>query len=417
MTNQRGFDCKFIKDPPEAIQSECPVCLQIIRDPFQATCCGSGYCRVCIEQIEAKNNPCPSCKQTEFNIFEDKRLKRSLYTLHVYCSHQSQGCEWTGELGHFDNHLNLKPSTEKQLEGCQYTKLQCLHCSELVQRSDIPVHQTVECPKRPFRCEYCKIFVSNYKDVTINHWPVCGYYPAQCPNNCGKIIQIQFLENHIMNNCPLTVIDCDFKYAGCEVNLPRKDMSKHLKSLESMAAHLSLQAVYQRELERENKNLVSQVAKLNQDLQHLQISTPMCPIEITMPNFRHHKEANDIWCSMPFYSHPKGYKLYLRIFANGIEGSEGTHLSVGIALMKGEYDKQLKWPFRFGFKIELLSQNGDEDHYTKKLDAPPPHLQLGARVQQEERAKAGCGIKDFITHTKLSKYIKCDCIEIRVHKL
>ena len=138
----------------------------------------------------------------------------------------------------------------------------------------------------------------------------------------------QFLENHITKDCPLIIIDCDFKYAGCKVTLPRKDMSKHLQNLESMAAHLSLQAAYQRELERENRHLTSQVVKLNQDLQQLQISTPMCPVEITMPNFKHHMETNDIWYSMPFYSHLKGYKLYLWIYANGIEHTEGTHLSV-----------------------------------------------------------------------------------------
>ena len=417
MTNRRGFTCNFVNDPPGAIQSECPVCLKIIRDPFQATCCGLVCCQVCIEQIKHKNDPCPSCKQKEFDTFEDKRLKRLLYKLNVYCSHRAKGCQWMGELGHLDNHVNLKPSTEKQLEGCQYTEIQCIHCSELVQRSSLLVHQIIECPKRPFSCEYCKIFTSTYEDVTINHWSVCGYYTVQCRNNCGEILQRQDLKKHHDSDCPLTIVDCDFKYAGCEVKLPRKDMPKHLKSVESMAAHLSQQAVYQRELERENRKLTSQVAKLNRDLQQLQISTPMCPVEITMPNFKHHKESNDVWCSMPFYSHPKGYKLYLRIFANGTKDTEGTYLSVGVALMKGEYDTQLKWPFQFNFMIELLSQNGDENHYTGKIDIPPLYLQLGTRVQQEQQAKAGYGIKDFITHTKLSKYIKCDCIKIRVHKL
>ena len=380
MTDQRGFTCNFVKDPPEAIQSECPACLQIIRDQFQATCCGSGYYRVCIEQIKQKNDPCPSYKQREFDIFENKRLKQSLYTRNVYCSHQAKGCQWLGELGHLDNHLNLKPSTENQLEGCQYTEIQRIYCFELMQRSDILVHQIDECSKRPFSCEYCKIFTSDYQDVTINHWSVCDYYTVQCRNNCGEILQRQHLKNHLGNDCPLTIIDCDFKYAGCKVKLPRKDMPKHLKSVESMAAHLSQQAVYQRE---ENRKLTSQVAKLNRDLQQLQISTPMCPVEIPMPNFKHHKESNDVWCSMPFYSHPKGYKLYLRIFANGTKDTEGTHLSVGVALMKGEYDKQLKWPFQFDFMIELLSQNGDQDHYTRKIDAPPLHLHL---VQEFSRS-------------------------------
>ena len=419
MTSQHegGFVCQFVTDPPEAIQSECPVCRLIIRNPFQATCCGSGYCQACIEQIKVNNDPCPSCKQQKFNTFEDKRLKRLLYVLNVYCSHQAKGCQWKGELGQLDNHLNLNPSTEKQLEGCQYSKVQCIHCSELLQRSGILMHQINDCPKRPFSCEYCKMFTSNYQEVAIKHWSECGYYIVQCQNNCGENLQRQELKNHIDNNCPLTVVDCDFKYAGCMVTLPRKDMPEHLKNIESMATHLSQQAVYQRELERENRKLTNQVAKLNQDLQQLQISTPMCPVEITMPNFQHHKESKAVWCSMPFYSHPRGYKLYLQIFANGAKDNEGTHVSVGVALMIGEYDKQLKWPFQFDLMIELISQNREEDNHKKKIDPPLPHLQIGTRVQQEQRAKAGYEILDFVAHTKLSKYIKCDCIKIVVHKL
>ncbi len=35
-----GFDCEFLDPPPDILQTECPVCLQIIREPHQVTCCG-----------------------------------------------------------------------------------------------------------------------------------------------------------------------------------------------------------------------------------------------------------------------------------------------------------------------------------------------------------------------------------------
>ena len=105
------FVCQFVTDPPETIQSECLACRQIIRNPFQATCYGSGYCQACIEQIKL-NDPCPSCKQQKFNTIEDKSLKQLLYALNVYCSHQAKGCQWKGKLGQLDNHLNLNQSTE-----------------------------------------------------------------------------------------------------------------------------------------------------------------------------------------------------------------------------------------------------------------------------------------------------------------
>ncbi len=90
-----GFDCEFVKPPPsEYVQSECPVCLQIIREPHQVTCCGKKFCKACIEHIRAIQKPCPTCNE-EFSSFADKGLKQSLYSLKVRCSHQKDGCEWT----------------------------------------------------------------------------------------------------------------------------------------------------------------------------------------------------------------------------------------------------------------------------------------------------------------------------------
>ena len=121
--NRGGFECEFVERPPEVLQSECPVCLQIIRDPYQVTCCGYSFCRLCIERIKADNKPCPTCNENGFSDFPNKGLKRSLYAFKVRCSHQKDGCEWTGELGQLDVHLNKDPPPEKQLDGCQFTEI------------------------------------------------------------------------------------------------------------------------------------------------------------------------------------------------------------------------------------------------------------------------------------------------------
>ncbi len=77
-----GFDCEFLEPPPEhLLQSECPVCLQIIREPHQVTCCGNSFCYSCIQQVKYDNKPCPTCNQEGLSDFSDKRLKRSLYAL------------------------------------------------------------------------------------------------------------------------------------------------------------------------------------------------------------------------------------------------------------------------------------------------------------------------------------------------
>ena len=53
MDEEEGFDCEFVKKPSSDIQSECPVCLQVICEPYQVDCCGYVFCQVCIKHIKA----------------------------------------------------------------------------------------------------------------------------------------------------------------------------------------------------------------------------------------------------------------------------------------------------------------------------------------------------------------------------
>ena len=106
-----------------------------------------------------------------------------------------------------------------------------------------------------------------YEDVITNHWPLCGHYPVQCPQKCGKTLQRQYLDNHIANSCPLIVIDCDFKFVGCDKRLPCKDMHAHLNS--STVTHLSMQVAHYKKdmlrLEGENYQLREQKMEYQQN--------------------------------------------------------------------------------------------------------------------------------------------------------
>ena len=327
-----------------------------------------------------------------------------------------QGCQWIGELSQLDKHLNSNPSQEKQLEGCTFTRVKCLYCSELIQRSGIQVHQSKQCSRRPFSCVYCKSFNSNYEDVTTNHWPKCGHYPVQCTNRCRKSIKRQHLKDHISNDCPLTAVNCEFSHVGCEVKLPRKDMPAHLTN--NVVKHISLHAanykVVVSQLEEENKQLKKQVAKLTQDLKLQQICTPICPAEFTMTNFEQHKIDDDIWFSPPFYTYPKGYKMCLVIFANSYGTYDGTHIALGVHMMMGEFDDQLEWPFRGYIIIRLISQI-DDDYKVGIIDFfnLEPDNTAANRVLTEEDgiAEVGRCIHDFISHTDMQpKYLKNDSL-------
>ena len=421
--NKGGYECEFVEKPPKAFQTECPVCLLVLREPFQVTCCGYAFCRVCIERIKKDNKPCPCCNSKDFDKFEDKRLKRSLYEFKVYCTNKQQGCKWEGELGELDNHLNSNPGQQNQLDGCQFMQINCLHCEELFLRSDIQLHQETACLKRPFSCEYCNKFDSTYEDVTTNHWPVCGCYSVLCSNKCGETIERQNLETHVADVCPETIIDCDFEYTGCNVKLPRKDMPTHVK--ERTVEHLSLHAKNYKAvidtLKKENEQLKIVINQLTRDLRLQQICTPICPATIIMDEFEQHKIDDHVWPSSPFYTHPKGYKMRMVVFANGLHKVNNTHISVGLRLMKGEFDNELKWPFRGHVTIRLLSQVDDEYEDTKFAYTGFEHDIVAGRIladkEEEKMANKGQVCIDFICYTELQqKYLKNNCLRLCAHK-
>ena len=418
-----GFDCEFVKPPPsEYIQSECPVCLQIIREPHQVTCCGKKFCKACIEHIKAIKKPCPICNE-EFSSFVDKALKQSLYSLKVRCSYKKDGCEWTRELRQLDEHLNTDPQPEKQLDGCQFVEIDCIYnCGNHQQRRYIQIHQIKDCPKRPFGCEHCHDYKSTYDNVTNNHWPVCGSFPVPCPNQCGSTIQRQNIDSHVADECPLTTINCDFNHVGCAVKLPRQDMPEHLR--ENLLTHISLLATSHAKQQADIASLVEENKQLRIELAPLQQmltvnSEPIGAPVLTITNFQQYKRDGDERFSPPVYTHYQGYKICLIVNANGKGTGEGTHVTVCVYFMRGEFDDSLKWPFRGAISYQLLDQVNGKDNktHTVPYDDTVPN-ECCTRVTEGERSLNGWGALKFIAHTELEpKYLRNDTLLFQIHKV
>ena len=249
--NRGGYDCEFVTPPPDAIQTECPVCLMIPKEPCVISCpCGMEFCRECIERIKKYNKPCPLCNLTDFTFMRHHGSERYLKAQEVWCSHKQDGCKWQGKLGKLENHLD-----EGNLSGCQFVALECTNsCGEWFQRRHITLHQTEQCMKRPYSCQYCHSFQSTFKDVSQNHYQKCSQNPIACPNKCRKDpFKQQELEGHLQDQCPLTKVNCPLHYAGCVVKLPRKDMPEHMK--EAAIKHVTMLSSVTAYLLNENRAL------------------------------------------------------------------------------------------------------------------------------------------------------------------
>ena len=131
------------------------------------------------------------------------------------------------------------------------------------------------------------------------------------------------------------------------------------------------------------------------------------------PNMR----DDDSWYSPPFDTGPGGYKMRLRVYANGYGIGAGTHVSVYVCLMRGEHDDQLKWPFQSGIVIQLLNQKRDQEHIVKLLCFIDDD-ESTARVTSSGKG-IGLGFSQFIAHTRVesttrtTQYLQSDCLKWR----
>ena len=85
-----------------------------------------------------------------------------------------------------------------------------------------------------------------------------------------------------------------------------------------------------------------------------------------IPNFKQRQEdvksqkSSSIY-SPPFYTCRYGYKMCLRLYPYGDGSGKGTHLSLFIVIMRGEYDDILEWPYRHKVTFQLLNLKGGKD--------------------------------------------------------
>ena len=413
----------FVEKPSEDFY--CPVTLELNREPHQMLCCGNHLSQEAVTRLQGQ--PCPVCKERNLNTMPDKYFKRRVNEFKVRCPNKSLGCEWVGELGSLDRHLS-----QNSVEGeCQFVTVACPHsCGDTFQRCQLEGHKANDCPNRPFTCQYCD-HKSTYIKVTVEHWPICKQYPLKCPNKCGEnAIEQQHLPKHLDETCPLQVIKCEHSYAGCEVECQRQHMQTHLE--ENMKVHLNnvthtLQLKteqQQRIIDQQQKQIVALMSALTRLA--LEVKKPLAPVfvpppDIVMTDFEKHKKAGDEGYSPPFYSHIGGYKMCLRVYANGYGDGEATHVSVFCCLNRGEYDDQLKWPFHGDIRIQLLNQSRDDGHWGRTVTYDDTDEdEYAGRVVGQERA-CGLGYSQFIANTELNTenkvYLKNDSLKFRISNL
>ena len=144
-----------------------------------------------------------------------------------------------------------------------------------------------------------------------------------------------------------------------------------------------------------------------------------------MTDFEQYKRDDIDWFSPPFYSHTGGYRMCLRVHANGQDRGEGTDVSVLVHLMRGEHDDHLKWPFQGDITVQLLNQRREEEHMERTICFDDnAGSKYKSRVTGRFRAVNGWGYSKFIAHSALgynsaknTEYLRNNCLKFRVTKI
>jgi hypothetical protein len=149
------------------------------------------------------------------------------------------------------------------------------------------------------------------------------------------------------------------------------------------------------------------------------------PVTFTLDNFHERKDNNEFWLSPYFYSHKYGYKMQLKVFPNGIGEGEGTHVSIFVLIVPGEFDDLLTWPFCGIITVHLVNQRKKGCSVVHKVDYTTvdslKYREKPCLFVNEERM--GWGTFKLIAHAELGEgagaltereYLKNNCLSFCV---
>lgn len=105
--------------------------------------------------------------------------------------------------------------------------------------------------------------------------------------------------------------------------------------------------------------------------------------------------------SDPFFLGRHGYKMQLQMYPNGKDQGINGFISVFVALMKGQYDAILPWPFQYKLQFTILDQNPDlkqRQNFSISWNSTPSG---NASLRPESERNKGQGFVRFLSHEKL----------------
>ena len=209
------FELKCTEEDP--IRLMCPVCIDLLNEPYQHGCCGKRFCKKCSSKQLQK---CPWCTMFVKNRFPDTRANELVSETNIFCVKHKNGCVWTGKLKYLEGHLN---------DDCDHCQMKCPQCNNVVLIRTYKEHLDNHCvavqcgrchvwfPKKTFDCHVCPFdsmqcrlgCQSTFEHRHMKkHNSLCSKRFVKCRlfSKCGNIVQMDRMFEHF--------VECSKKYIG-----------------------------------------------------------------------------------------------------------------------------------------------------------------------------------------------------------
>ena len=202
------------------------------------------------------------------------------------------------------------------------------HCGAQLQRCLLREHEMVSCPKRPQGMHITNL-IQKVEDVTLEN----KFLRQELEAHKKEIEEIKCSKEDDL---------CKVKEAfQKELGVQQQEVGKLRRQVDELKrSHQRMYDSLRVDIEQnkvQKRKLVALEEEYNSLHTHI-MPLPLPPFYILMRNVTHYLENGYCYTSDPFYSHPGGYKMNILTDFNAV----GIHLSVGIDIVRGEFDDRLQ---------------------------------------------------------------------------
>lgn len=439
------YNWEFLAETPEKLM--CGICAELMMEPHLPTCCGQTYlCIQCVAKIRLhcdrlSGKPvCPFCRTEDFETAVDVDLQDTILNLEVRCAHRNNGCIWTGKLRDGMNHLSV---------DCIFHPVNCPNiCGKMIQRCQLEQHRKL-CPNQAVQCPFLlagcssrlrrRDLPAHLQESEQEHLQRTSVKVCQLSTRCTAVTSsLQASHEKLRKEKEAQIAGLNLKISEMQENVSlleqtlrtiREDINEFKQGEERCNAQYTAEL---RAKDDEIQDLRDLDAALRRGLAGVPtprggaLTTP--PLTFELDNFEERRSHSEEWMSPPFYSCSQGgYKMCLVVYPNGWGSGLGTHLSMYIHFMHGEYDAWLQWPFEGGrFTIVLENQQNFLSNFVlqsfqsthgnyRKIISMDTEKSVGYRSRVFDGTRGlGWGYDQFIPLAQLGPYISRDMLKIKI---